>query len=85
MKYRIVIKTEVSGKKWYYVQQRFLNYFWIYLSEIRDMSMSINSVGFSTLKEAEQYIEYHIDYDYKEQQRKIVKKEIYKKESGAIK
>jgi hypothetical protein len=80
MKYRIVIKTELSGKKWYYVQQRFLNCFWIYLSEIRDMSMSLSNVGFSTLKEAEEYIQYHIDYDYKKQQSKIVKKEIYKKE-----
>ena len=82
MKYRIVIKTELSGKKWYYVQQRFLIYFWICLSETRDMSMSLHSVGFSTLKEAEEYIQYNIDYDYKEQQRKIVKKEIYKKEKG---
>jgi hypothetical protein len=82
MKYRIVIKTELSGKKWYYVQQRFLNFFWIYLSEIRDMSMSLSNVGFSTLEEAEKYIQYHIDYDYKKQQRKIVKKEIYKTENG---
>jgi hypothetical protein len=82
MKYRIVIKTELSGKKWHYVQQRFLNCFWIYLSEIRDMSMSLSNVGFSTLKEAEEYIQYHIDYNYKKQQRKIVKKEIYKTENG---
>ncbi|WP_395652651.1 hypothetical protein [Brevundimonas sp.] len=79
MKYRIVIKTEVSGKKWYYVQKRFLTYFWIYLSEVRDMSMSIHSVGFSTLKVAEKYIQYNVDDDYKKQQQKIVKKEIYKK------
>jgi hypothetical protein len=80
MKYRIVIKTEVSGKKWYYVQKKFLLFFWIYLAEVRDMSMSLRSVGFSTLKEAEEYRQYHIDDDYKEQQRKIIKREIYKKQ-----
>jgi hypothetical protein len=82
MKYRIVIKTEVSGKKWYYVQKKFLFFFWIYLAEIRDMSMSLRSVGFSTLKEAKEYVQYHIDDDYKEQQSKIIKREIYKKEKG---
>ena len=80
MKYRIVIKTELSGKKWYYVQKRFLTYFWIYLSEVRDMSMFISPVGFLTLEEAEKYIQYDTDDDYYQKQQKIVKKEIYKKE-----
>jgi len=79
MKYRIVIKTEVSGKKCYYVQKKFLFFFWIYLAEIRDMSMSLHNVGFSTLNEAEEYMQYHIDDDNKEQQSKIIKREIYKK------
>lgn len=82
MKYRIVIKTELSGKKWYYVQQRFLNCFWIYLNKVIDMSMSLNPVGFSTLEEAEKYIQSDVDYNYKKQQRKIVKKEIYKTEKA---
>ncbi len=82
MKYRIVIKTELSGKKWYYVQKRLLTYFWIYLSEVRDMSMSLYSVRFSTLEEADKHVQYNIDGDYKKQQQKIVKKEIYKKEKN---
>jgi len=80
MKYRIIIETELSGKKWYYIQKRFLIYFWSYLSEVRDISMSLYRVGFSTLEEAKECIQYHIDDDYKEQQRKIIKKEIYKQE-----
>lgn len=79
MKYRIVIKTELSGKKWYYVQKRFLNYFWLYLNEIVDMSMSSSLIGFLTLEEAEQYVQHNIDYDYKKQQSKIVKKEYINK------
>lgn len=82
MKYRIVVKTEISGKKWYYVQKRFLTFFWIYLCEVRNMSMSLKSVGFSTLEEAKEFIQFNVDNDYKEQQQKIVKKEIYKKEKA---
>jgi hypothetical protein len=80
MKYRIVIETEASGKKWYYVQKRFLNYFWRYLSEVRDISMSLYRVGFSTLEEAEEYLQFDVDNDYQKQQRKIIKQETYKKE-----
>ena len=76
MRHRIIIETEKSGKKWYYVQKRFLTYFWRYLYIVRDMSMSLYRVGFSTLEEAKEYIQYLIDDDYKEQQRKIVKREI---------
>ena len=75
MKYRIVIETEASGKKWYYVQKRFLTYFWQYLSEVRDMSMSLRRVGFSTLEEAEEYLQYDVSSDYREQQSRIVKRE----------
>jgi hypothetical protein len=81
MKYRIVIETEASGKKWYYVQKRFLTYFWRYLSEVRDMSMSLYRVGFSTLEQAQKYLQYNIDNDYKKQQSKIIKREIYKKQT----
>ena len=80
MKDRIIIETESSGKKWYYVQQKFLFFFWISLAEVRDMSMSIRSVGFSTLNEAEEYLQYNVDNDYQKQQGKIIKREIYKKQ-----
>jgi hypothetical protein len=75
MKYRIVIETEASGKKWYYVQKRFLTYFWQYLSEVRDMSMSLRRVGFSTLEEAEEYLQYDVSSEYRKQQSRIVKRE----------
>jgi hypothetical protein len=81
MKYRIIIETETSGKKWYYIQENFLFFFWRYLSEIRDMSMSLCRVGFSTLEEAQKYLQYNIDNDYKKQQSKIIKREIYKKQT----
>jgi len=54
MKYRIIIETEKSGKKWYYIQQRFLFYFWVYL----------NGFYFSTLEEAQECLQYHVDDDY---------------------
>jgi hypothetical protein len=41
MNYRIVIETEKSGKKWYYVQRLYLLYFWFYLRDVKDMSMHI--------------------------------------------
>jgi len=75
MKYRIVIETEASGKKWYYIQKRFLTYFWRYLTEVRGMSMSSYRVGFSTLEEAEKEIESDVNYEYKQSQKKIVKRE----------
>lgn len=78
MKYRIIIETEKSGKKWYYVQQRFLFFFWITLTEVRDMSMSLQKLGFSTLEQAQEYLQYHVDSDYQKQQSKIIKREIYK-------
>ena len=79
MKYRIVIETEASGKKWYYVQKRFLTFFWTYLSEVMDMSMSLYRISFSNLEEAQKYLHYHKKNDYKNSQRKIIKREIYKK------
>ena len=80
MKYRIVIETEASGKKWYYVQKRFLTYFWRYLLEVRDMSVSLYRIDFSTLEQAKEYLQYNVDNDYQKQQSKIIKREIYKKE-----
>jgi len=79
MKYRIVIETEASGKKWYYVQKRFLTYFWQYLSEVRDMSMSLRRVGFSTLEEAEKEMQSDVNYEYNKNQKKIVKREYISK------
>lgn len=74
--YRIIIETEKSGKKWYYVQKSYLEYFWRYLTEIRDISMSAYRVGWNTLEEAEQYIQSEVNFEYRKSQEKIVKREI---------
>jgi len=63
MKYRIVIETEASGKEWYYVQKRFLTYFWRYLREVGDMSMCAYKIGWNTLEEAEQHIQSEVNYE----------------------
>jgi len=74
-KYRIVIETEASGKKWYYVQKRYLTFFWEYLSEVRDMSMCAYRIGWNTLEEAEKHIESDINSIHTENQKKIVNRE----------
>jgi len=74
-KYRIVIETEASGKKWYYVQKRYLTFFWKYLSEVRDMSMCAHRISCNTLEEAEMHIESDINFFYSQNQKKIVKRE----------
>ena len=78
MDYRIIIETEASGKKWYYVQKRFAIYFWRYLSEVRDMSMAAYKIGWNTLEEAEQHIQNEVNYEYANNQKKIIKREVYR-------
>jgi hypothetical protein len=46
------------------------------------MSMNLCKVGFSTLEEAKEYLQYSVDNDYQKQRSKIIKREIYKKEKG---
>ena len=75
MDYRIVIETEASGKKWYYVQKRYLIFFWDYLKEIKDMSMYAHKIGWNTLEEAEKHIESDINYIHAQNQKKIVNRE----------
>lgn len=75
MKYRIVIETEASGKKWYYVQKLYLFYFWCYLTEVRDMSMRAARVGWHSLEEAEAHMQAEIDFAHRKAQQKIVKRE----------
>lgn len=65
MDYRIVIETEASGKKWYYVQRRYLLYFWRYL----------NAIGWHSLEEAEANIQSDVNIRYANDQKKIVKRE----------
>ena len=76
MDYRIVIETESSGKKWYYVQRRYLLFFWRYHREVRDISMYAYKKRWNTLEEAEQYIQSDVNYRYAQSQKKIVKHEV---------
>lgn len=82
MDYRIVIETEASGKKWYYVQRRYLLYFWRYLREVRDISMygaathtHAHKIGWHSLEEAEAHIQSDVNTRYENDQNKIVKRE----------
>lgn len=82
MNYRIIIEIEASGKKWYYVQYRYLLFFWRYYTAIRDISMYAYKIGWETLEEAEQHIQREIDYEYAQEQRKIVKREVFAYKGG---
>lgn len=74
MDYRIVIETEASGKKWYYVQRRYLFYFWRYLSEVR-YTIYAYKIGWHSLEEAEAHIQSDVNTRYENEQKKIVKRE----------
>ncbi len=75
MNYRIIVETEESGKKWYYVQKRWAFFFWKYLREVRDMTMTAYRIEWDTLEKAEQRIQDEINY----RKKKIVKREVHKK------
>ena len=79
MKYRIIIETEASGKKWYSVQKKYLFYFWRHLREVRDMSMHAYRIYWLTLEDAEAHIQSEVDNEYANNQKKIVKREYINK------
>jgi len=76
MEYRIIIETEMSGKKWFYVQRKWLGILWVYLGEVRDISMAIYTIVFDELKKAEEHIQSLIDAEYARRQSKIIKREV---------
>lgn len=75
MNYRIIVETEKSGKKWYYVQRRYFFCFWLYLREVRDISMTAYKIGWHSLEEAESHIQSDVNSRYANDQKKIVKRE----------
>lgn len=77
--YRVVIETEASGKKWYYVQRRYLFCFWHYLREARDISMYAYKIGWHSLEEADSHIQSDINLRYEINQKKIIKREYINK------
>ena len=76
MDYRIIIETQRDGKQWFYVQKRYLLYFWRYLREVRDMSMYAYKIGWNTLEEAEQHIQNDVNWEYAQSQKKVAKREV---------
>jgi len=75
--YRIIIETTRSGQKYYYVQKRYLRYFWFYLSEVRDVSMTRYRLKFDSLEKAESHIKKHVEFIHQRKQSKVIKREIY--------
>jgi len=75
MNFRIIIETEKSGIKRYYVQKRQWHLFWVYLTECRDISMNRYKISLNELKDAEQYIQDIINNNYAISQKKIIKRE----------
>lgn len=76
MEYRIIIETEVSGKKWFYVQRKWFGVLWVYLGEVRDITMATYTIVFDELKKAEEHIQSLIDAEYAKRQSKIIKREV---------
>ncbi len=76
MKYRIIIETERSGKKHYYIQ-KFIFFWWSYLVQITDMSMAEYRVDFESLVKAENHIQSIINKEKEEFEKKIIKREVY--------
>lgn len=77
MNYRIVIETQVSGKKLYYVQRRIL-FVWICYREEVGWDKS-QKICMNSLEEAETFIETKITSKFKKTQQKIKSREyIYK-------
>jgi hypothetical protein len=76
MEYRIVIETQKDGKQWFYVQKRYLLYFWRYLREVRDISGYAYKIGWNTLEEAEQHIQNDVNWEYAQSQKKVAKREV---------
>ena len=75
MKYRIKVKTELSGKSYYYIQKRLLWFIWIYITPLIGYDL-YTYIMFETLDEAKEYIQKRIDYDKSIEQQKIVKTKI---------
>jgi hypothetical protein len=76
MDYRIIVETEKSGKKRYYIQNRVVWKFWAYLRVKRDIYMNGYRVVFDELKDAEQEIRARLSYDHLISQAKVVSREV---------
>ncbi|WP_395073799.1 hypothetical protein [Flavobacterium sp.] len=78
MKYRIIVKTEKSGIKKYYIQKKIFSVFWIYLKEYLDITMYKYRTWFHHSSQAKEKIEKLIYNDFRITQSKVIKTEILK-------
>ena len=69
MRYRIVLKTRRDGHFNFYIQYRWLIYFWRYTA---------SKYPFDTLKEADEAVQRRVNDDYEKHQSKVIKKETVK-------
>lgn len=74
--FRVMIKTQRDGKKLYFIQKRFMWYFWIYLKECLDLTFYNYKIYYDNLEGAKERIQQEINNDYTKSQSKIVKREI---------
>lgn len=79
-KYRVVVETEESGHKFYYIQKRCCLFFWKYLKEYfytSNFTWFSYRIPISSLEKAQQNIENLINEEKESKIKiKIIKKEI---------
>lgn len=73
--YRIEIITKADGDRIFYVQRRFLYFFWFYFTEIRDVSDIEFRIEFYSLEQAENFIDREVDRKEWLKTQRVVKKE----------
>jgi len=75
MKYRIVKKTLKSGEEWYYIQEKFLFFFWRYKTQLIGMNYS-TYIMYNLFADAIEAVRILSNYDYDAKMQKAVKTEI---------
>lgn len=76
MKYRILVKTEISGKKNYYPQRKkYLLFPWKHFRKVLDMTLFSYKIKTDSLKEAKKIIKKHKIRLLEREKSKIVRTE----------
>ena len=73
--YRIEIITQADGGQIFYVQYRFLYFFWLYFTEIRDVSGIGFRIEFYSLEKADNFIDRQLERKEWLKSQRVVKKE----------
>lgn len=75
-KYRIIEFRQRNGVVYYSVQKSFLYFFWVYITEIRDISMASYRKTYKTFEEARNEVMIQIDFKRVVSNTKIVSKKV---------